>query len=136
MLRFVREMIALRKRHRSLRRSRFLTGEPDSGRQGQPDVVWYGQTLQAPQWYETTPGVLRFTLAGQARGEGDLHVMFNLSGERRTVEVPTIPGHRWYRAVDTALASPGDALPPDDQPPIRERLLAMESRSAMVLESR
>ena len=129
-------MIALRKRHRSLRRSRFLTGEPNSGRQGQPDVVWYGQRLQAPDWNEGASGVLRFTLAGQTRGEGDLHVMLNLSGERRRVEVPPVPDHRWYRAVDTSLASPGDILPPDDQPPIGERLLAMESRSAMVLESR
>ena len=136
MLRFVREMIALRKRHRSLRRSRFLTGEPNSGRQSQPDVVWYGQSVQAPDWNEGASGVLRFTLAGQARGEGDLHVMLNLSGERRRVEVPPAPDHRWYRAVDTSLTSPRDILPPDDQPPIGERLLAMESRSAMVLESR
>src|SRR4029077_9553238 len=43
MLRFTRELIALRKRHPSLRRPRFFAPDGD-------EIRWYGETLEAPSW--------------------------------------------------------------------------------------
>ena len=44
MLRFTREMIALRKRHASLRRTHFIDPNPD----GPPEIQWYGDDLELP----------------------------------------------------------------------------------------
>ena len=41
MLNFVRQLIALRRRHPTLSRRQFLTGEPDPAR-GIPDIAWHG----------------------------------------------------------------------------------------------
>lgn len=136
MLRFVREMIALRKRHASLRRSRFLTGRPGTGRAGQPDIVWYGRTLEPPDWHHPAPGVLRFTLAGLAEGEGDLHVILNLADQAETVPIPAIPAHRWHRAVTTSMKPPLDVIPYKFQKPVGTGRLRVEARSVVVLESR
>ena len=45
MLRFTRELIALRKRHPSLRRARFLNGHADDA---PAEIHWYGESLDAP----------------------------------------------------------------------------------------
>ena len=55
MLRFTREMIALRKRHPSLRRRRFLESD---------EIRWYGETLEVPRWEDPEGRVLCFTLLG------------------------------------------------------------------------
>jgi len=136
MLRFVREMVALRKRHASLGRSRFLTGEPATGREGQPDIVWYGVTLEEPDWDDASSRILRFTLSGQARGEGDLHVMLNMSDRAVALPIPAVPAHRWYRAVTTSMKPPLDIVRPEDQEPVGTGRLRVEPRSVFVLESR
>jgi len=51
---FVRELIALRKAHPSLRRDRFLTGQ--TGEQGLPDAMWWhpdGREMQSEDWSQT-----------------------------------------------------------------------------------
>src|SRR5262249_18234185 len=48
-LRFVREMIALRKRHPALRRRTFLRGAGPDGTQ-RPDVIWHGITPGRPDF--------------------------------------------------------------------------------------
>ena len=51
MLDFVRQLIAFRKAHPSLRRNRFLTGEV--GANGLPDAVWWhpeGRAMQSEDW--------------------------------------------------------------------------------------
>ena len=55
MLRFVRELIALRKRHPSLRRKRFLDRPPGAGRD-LPDVTWHGERLHEPPWHDPARG--------------------------------------------------------------------------------
>ena len=51
MLRFVRPMIAFRKRHPALRRKRFFTGRKEPGRRF-PDISWHGEKLNEPPWFE------------------------------------------------------------------------------------
>src|SRR5690606_14935531 len=61
MLRFVREMIALRKRHPGLSRAKFLTGQIDPVR-GIPDICWYDAQLNAARWDDPETRFLSFTL--------------------------------------------------------------------------
>lgn len=133
MLRFTREMVALRKRHRSLRRTRFLTGETGADN-GMLDVNWYGQTLEAPDWSDPESRLLAFTLAGAEREEGELHVIINMHDDCRSLPVPALPGRRWHLAVDTSKASPEEILPPSEQPPVKDRY-ELNPRTVVVLEA-
>src|SRR5690606_26500508 len=104
MLRFTRELIALRKRHPSLRRTRFI--EPEA----RPGIRWYGETLAEPRWHDPEARVLCFTIDAVEADEADLHVMLNMSAEPRSLPLP--PGRRWARVIDTALVPPLDIVAP------------------------
>jgi isoamylase len=133
MLRFVRELIALRRRHPSLRRRRFLTGRPPAG-DTLPDVAWHGERLREPPWHDPGARLLAFTLGGAARGEGPLHVVLNMGDAARRVEIPAVPGHTWRRALDTARPAPQDVSPPGEQAAVEGADLSVEARSVVVLE--
>lgn len=133
MLRFVQQMVALRKRHPALMRRRFLTGEP-AGDRAAADITWHGQTLHSPDWDDPEARCLGFTLAAVAEDEGDLHVMFNQSDMDVEMGVPQHSHRRWLRAVDTALPSPDDIATPDSQTGIDSKTYLVRARSAVVLE--
>jgi isoamylase len=108
MLRFTRELIALRKRHPSLRRARFLNGHSED----QPaEIHWYGETLAAPDWQDAAARVLRFTLAGVAPREPALHVMINMAPTLRNLPLPDPAARNWRRIVDTTFDAPDDVVP-------------------------
>jgi len=134
MLRFVREMIALRKRHASLRRRRFLTGQPANG-QTQPDVAWHGERLDAPAWHDPGARLVAFTLAGQAAGEPMLHIVFNMHDEPRDVALPVLDNRSWRRIVDTSAESPRDIVPDVETAAIERGACRAGARSVVVLES-
>jgi glycogen operon protein len=133
-LRFVRELIALRKRHPSLRRQRFLTGGPAPGAI-LPDIAWHGERLHEPPWHDSGARLLAFTLAGTSVDEASLHVILNMSDAARAVAVRAPGNYRWRRAVDTALASPQDISPPGEQAPIAGDSYTIQGRSVVVLEA-
>ncbi len=135
MLRFVRGMIALRRRHPSLRRERFLTGRPAPG-SPMPDICWHGERLHEPAWGDEDARLLAFSLAGVAADEPALHVVLNMSDEACTVELPSLAGRSWHLAVDTAQASPADLTEPEAQRPIGGEHCTAQGRSVVVLESR
>jgi glycogen operon protein len=134
MLRFVRELIALRKRHPSLRRQRFLTGRPAPGAT-QPDIAWHGERLHEPPWHAACARLLAFTLAGQHASEASLHVIFNMSDAERPVAIPVLAGHGWRLAVDTALDSPRDISRPGQQTSVDGGFYVAQARSVVVLEA-
>jgi isoamylase len=108
MLRFTRELIALRQRHPSLKRTRFLDGPTD----GQPpEIHWYGSKLDAPDWHDGDACVLCFTLAGLAPGEPPLHVMINMARSGKLLPLPDVTTREWRRIVDTTLPAPEDVVP-------------------------
>jgi glycogen operon protein len=109
-LRFVREMIALRKRHSALRRRRFLHDG---------DVIWYGTEPDLPAF--TPQGrTLALVLDGRRTGrepDRDIYMAFNASPEATPFVIPPAPqGRPWHRVVDTALASPLDVVGEDEGP--------------------
>ena len=134
MFRFVRELIALRKRHPSLRRPRFLTGRPASGRR-RPDVVWHGERLRDPRWDDPTARSLAFTIDGADAGEGPLHVVLNMSESAFDAALPPLAGSVWRRAVDTALPSPADITAPSEQAAVTSGAYLVQPRSVVVLEA-
>ena len=134
MLNFFQKMIALRKRHPSLMRRRFLVGErvEDSDLL---DISWHGAHLDQPGWDDPDARVLAFTLAGSRASEADLHVMLNMSEDDLDMDIPQIAGKRWSIAVNTAELSPMDILEPALQPPVQGASCVVEARSIVVLEN-
>ncbi len=108
MLRFTRELIALRKRHPSLRRTRFLNGH--SLKQA-AEIHWYGASLDAPDWQAADAQVLCFTLAGVTAHEPALHVMINMAPTVRNLPLPDAAIRTWRRIVDTTFVAPDDIVP-------------------------
>jgi glycogen operon protein len=108
MLRFTRELIALRKRHPSLRRTRFLNGVTE----GVPsEIRWYGEQLETPNWEDLEARVLCFTLAGAEPPEPALHVMLNMASTVRNLPLPDPTVRNWRLIVDTTLVAPDDIVP-------------------------
>ncbi|KPJ94866.1 MAG: glycogen debranching protein [Gammaproteobacteria bacterium SG8_11] len=134
MLRFVREMIAFRKRHNSLMRRRYLTGNKPEGAR-LPDVVWHGAQLEQPHWDDPEAKLLVYTLGALEPEAEDLHIMLNMSEQSYELLLPEIANRNWYRAIDTSQPSPADILLPQDQPFVDDQY-SVSGRSVVVLESR
>jgi isoamylase len=135
MVRFVREMVKLRKRHPSLMRRNFLSGHIRDGRD-RPDIVWHGVKLhQPPDWLNPEARVMAYTLTGLEDDEADLHVMFNMSDKAVTMELPKLAHRRWRRAVDTALSTPEDIVAHQDMSLQRKNSYAAPARSIVIFET-
>ena len=92
--RFVQRMIAFRRQHPSLARSRFW----------RDDVRWYGPHGVAEL---ATPQVA-FALRGSSQNDGDLYVMINGGSEPVSFVVQDVGATPWRVAIDTARPSPED----------------------------
>jgi glycogen operon protein len=108
MLRFTRELIALRRRHPSLRRTRFLNGKSANR---SAEIHWYGESLDAPDWQNPRACVLCFTLPGATPQEPALHVMINMAPGVRKLPLPDVVERSWRRIADTTLPAPDDLVP-------------------------
>ena len=127
MVRFTREMIALRKRHASLRRTRFI--DPDAvGRGG---IRWYGETLEPPHWEDPEARILCFPLAGLDGAEPALHVMINMASAPRALPLPE---GAWRRLVDTSRPPPDDIRLAQTAPLHRAATYELDGRAIAVLE--
>jgi isoamylase len=133
MFRFFQKMIAFRKRHPILQRSRFFTGE--TNQRGLPDISWHGCQLSGPGWNDPECRVLAFTMGG-FEGDADLHVMLNMHWEALGFQIPTVQGRNWYRVVDTSLPSPQDIADVGEAVEITGDNYIVNSRSVVVLMSK
>jgi glycogen operon protein len=135
MLRFVSELIALRKRHASLQRRRFLSGRPRNG-SPLPDIAWYGLDGGPPDWDAPDCRSLAFVLAAVEEGEADLCVLLNMDDAPQRFALEAPPGRTWHLAVDTSRPTPEDILLPDEQRPVRGNGVEVGPRTVVVLEAR
>jgi glycogen operon protein len=133
MFRFFKEMIAFRKRHPILQRSRFFTGEIN--KRGLMDIAWHGCRLACPGWDDPNCMVLAFTMGG-FEGDADLHVMLNMGWENVAFDIPTVDGRKWYRSIDTSLPSPLDIAEVGQEEEITSDSYFVNSRSTVVLISK
>ena len=137
-LRFVQELIALRKRHPALRRRTFFAGEADGK---PPEIIWHGVEPCAPDFSWDSHSIA-FALDGRGVDrpgvvDRDLYVAMNAFHEPLVFRVPGSPsGRPWRRTVDTALAAPDDAVGLDVGPVVSfGELYRVESRSMIILVS-
>jgi len=135
MFRFVKQMIAFRKRHASLRRKRFLKGEKQKGRYF-PDVIWHGAKVNESPWDDPNAQLLAFTLSGVAEREEDIHVVLNMSDSSEQTELPRVANSTWFRAVDTSQDPPADVSEPPDQLRLKNCSYTVQPRSVVVYERR
>jgi isoamylase len=94
--RFFKNMIAFRKNHPSLGRSRFW----------REDVNWYGTGAKAD--LSDDSHTLAFCLHGVSQDDDDIYVMINAYWEKLDFQVQEGRAQEWMRVVDTALSSPND----------------------------
>ena len=134
--RFVRHLIALRKRHHVLRRRTFFD------RQGgaTPAIAWHGFKPCEPD-FSTTSRSIALALDGRRTDrpevDRDLYAAFHSDPEPATFRIPGSPsGRPWRLAVDTARPSPEDAWGLDEGPPVPFSTdYRLEGRSMIVLVS-
>jgi isoamylase len=117
-LRFVREMIALRKAHPALRRRTFFRGAGPTG-DNKPDIIWHGVKPGQPD-FSAAGQTLAFALDGSQTGreaDQDFYVACNALREPVRFRIPRAPsGRPWRRIVDTALDSPLDIVAASEGP--------------------
>jgi isoamylase len=98
--RFFKQMIAFRKVHRSLGRSRFW----------REDIRWYGVGPGVDTSYQSHS--LAFCLHGDSQRDVDLYVMINKHWEDLTFTIQEGESGQWRRVIDTSLDSPDDFCGP------------------------
>jgi glycogen operon protein len=119
--RFVRLMIAFRKAHPTLCRSRFW----------RDDVRWYGVGPSVDMGDDSHS--LAYFLRRASQGDRDLYVMINAYHEPLTFTVQEDPTGGWERVIDTALPSPDDIVHPASVPLMSSLEYRVEARSVVVL---
>jgi glycogen operon protein len=94
--RFFKSMIAFRKSHPSLCRSRFW----------REDVAWYGTGPTAD--LSSDSHSLAFCLHGASQNDDDIYVMINAFWKALDFHIQEGAAEEWKRIVDTGLHSPDD----------------------------
>ncbi len=121
LFRFFKSMIAFRKNNLMLCRTDFLQPE---------DVDWHGLNPFEPDWSETS----RFVAYTLKDKEHHLYIAFNSTNIRPTVHLPPAPPNKkWYRLVDTSLATPNDFIDNPTQFQPQKVICKMEAHSAIIL---
>ena len=116
--RFFRYMIAFRKKHPSLSRSRFW----------REDVSWYGIGRTPDLSYDSRS--LAFCLHGASQKDDDIYVMINAYWEPLTFVIQEGTAREWKRIVDTGLQGTDDFL--ERGQPIQQISYEAKPRSIVV----
>ena len=124
--RFFKLMIAFRKAHPSICRSRYW----------REDVRWYGAQAGTDMSWESR--TLAYALRGASEGDDDLYVMINLGEEAQTFTIQEWERPRGQRGAGCAASTPGGPSPediaaPGQEPALDSRLYLVQSRSVVVL---
>ena len=125
LFRFVKEMIAFRRRHPGFMRPEFYTGH-EGTYNATPDICWYNEKGMSPDWDK-----IGYALALQINGRqadvtrdkdvSDFFIMLNAGLDPVTFFIPPAAGCiPWYRVVDTSLKSPLDILPDGNEEPLAQ----------------
>ena len=130
LLRFWKLLIAAR--HHAVHPGRFFKGKVNE--RGLVDVAWHGTQLNKPGWNDPNARCLAFTFGG-FDDESDLHAVLNMYWDALDFEVPSVPGRRWRRFIDTARPSPEDIVEAARQAPIEGDRVRVAGRSVLVLLS-
>ncbi len=119
--RFFRLMIALRKSHPSIARSRYW----------REDVQWFGQGPEVDKSVESRQ--LAYYLDGASQRDDDFYVMINAHWEDAPFSIQKFQPGQWKLVVDTARKSPADILEPGEERPVMGPSYTVRARSIVVL---
>ncbi len=119
--RFFKGMIAFRKAHPSLARSRFW----------REDVSWYGVDGQVDLSYSSHS--LAFCLHGGSQQDRDIYVMINAYWEDLNFRIQEGEVRDWIRITDTSKPSPLDLLESGSEEPLASLDYKVKTRSVVVL---
>ena len=119
--RFFKRMIAFRKAHPSLGRSRFW----------REDVHWYGVGPEVDLSHDSHS--LAFFLSGASQHDADLYVMINAYWDDLVFTVQEGEVTDWRRVIDTSLPSPEDLREPGQEQALRSLTYRVGPRSIVVL---
>ena len=139
--RFVKTLVAFRKKHASLHHEDWFTGEDNIG-SGYPDICWHGVEPGEPDWGEHSHS-LAFMICGQhdhaLGGTGEsFYAAFNMHTEPLDFRLPALPsGWHWHLLADTAKESPGDIHDPGTEPRLDDqRRMRLVPKSAVLCVGR
>jgi isoamylase len=120
--RFFKSMIAFRKSHPTLGRSRFW----------REDIAWYGTGAVAD--LSANSHSLAFCLHGASQEDQDIYVMINGYWENLAFQIQEGSASEWRRIVDTGLPSPNDFS--NSGEPLEKLNYLLAARSVVVLVRR
>jgi isoamylase len=119
--RFFKMMIAFRKAHPSIGRSRFW----------RDDVAWYGVGPNV-DWTDESHQ-LAYCLHGASQNDRDLYVMINAGPGEVAFRLQEGTAAEWVRVVDTSQPSPRDIVAEGDAVRLASAEYAVGARSVVVL---
>jgi isoamylase len=119
--RFFRLMIAFRKTHPTLCRSRFW----------REDISWHGTGAGVDMSQHSHH--LAYFLRGATVGDDDLYVMINAEPKDRTFVIQQGSPEDWRRVIDTSRPSPHDICEPGTEERLGSLLYRVKARSIVVL---
>jgi glycogen operon protein len=122
--RFFRMMIAFRRAHPSIARSRFW----------RDDVRWFGQDAQLDLGPDAA--VLAYYLDGRALDDDDLYVMINGGADDAQFIVQVGQASEWQRVITTAASAPDDIVELHTAPRLHAPDITVAGRSLVVLVRR
>jgi glycogen operon protein len=140
--RFVKEIIAFRRRHPCFMRPEFY-----SGRHGNynaiPDISWFDEKGGSSDWDEIGYFLALRVDGSRAeimadRDDNDFYIMFNASLQTQAFAIAQPPAKKkWLRIVDTGLSSPNDILLPGGEKELpSQRTYPVKARSVAILISK
>jgi glycogen operon protein len=135
LLRFFRILIAFRKTHPNLRRSKFEVKTVN----GIPEMSWHGFTPHKPQWDKESHSLALY-LAGDHKGQPPTHhiyMILNAHWRNHRFELPRLDRSlKWARVIDTYKEPPDDIREQGDEERLsRQRYYTVHSRAVVVLIS-
>ncbi|MGC9359502.1 MAG: glycogen debranching protein GlgX [Anaerolineae bacterium] len=126
--RFLRELIAFRKRHPTLTSIRALNGgSPETLLADQ--ITFHGVHAGKPDWSNQSQSLAIQYHA--APGDTDIYVAANAYHQDLAFELPE--GHAWRRVIDTALDSPKDIIEEKAASLVEQKRYRVQARSVVVL---
>lgn len=119
--RFFKNMIAFRKSHPTISRSRFW----------REDIRWYGRGPLVD--FSDNAFHLAYCLDGISQGDVDLYVMINTHWEDALFTIQEYDQRGWKLVVDTSQTSPNDIHSPGTEPLVASEQVNIKARSIVVL---
>jgi glycogen operon protein len=137
--RFVRNLIAFRRKHPALRNKDHFRHADYVG-SGYSDISWHGTQAWRPDWGGR---VLAFMLCGRHAKGGEasddfIYVAMNMYWEALPFELPCLPeGTKWHVFANTGMPSPEDAFEPGTETELSDQACCLVGgRSVVILVGR